>query len=286
VPVRRPSGRELFEALERRLRREIWRIAPLDAVIEVGVQMRCFGPMLATTFGGLPAASGLNVIHGADEPGAAAHRYLREAVSWMSEWEVDFLVSVAAGSEGAEEAELWLNWHGFEQGPVTRKYVRRATLPDVRVPPDVEVIELHENETEGLSTFVPEGYGLPDDSCFLFCGMPEIPGCRCYSAYLDGNEVACGSMLIADGVAVLAFDVTTEYARRRGCHHALLRRRLIDAIEAGCHTIVASAPDEPGKERSAGAASLLSAGFTEAYRSVSWRPPYEHREERAAVWVA
>jgi hypothetical protein len=44
-------------------------------------------------------------------------------------------------------------------------------------------------------------------------------------------------MLIDDGVAQLGLDGTVEGCRRRGCNQALLRRRLLDAAQAGCHTV-------------------------------------------------
>lgn len=272
-----PSADDL-ERLERRFWREIWKIAPLDAVRESGVEMRWFGPLLATAFAELPEVPLLNVIRGAGQPGVARQGYLEEAIDWMQDWGVDFLVPVGETGLGGEQTEAWLNWHGYEQRRVSRTYVRPVAGLDAGDAPGVEVIELPEPvETEGMCEYIVEGLDLPELAEFLFCGLPAVPGWRCYSAYLEGNEVACGSMLILGGTAMLGLDATTPRARRRGCHRALLRRRLADAAAAGCHTAISSALDHPSGGTSAAALSLRAAGFAEACRSTAWQQPLHSR---------
>lgn len=271
---------EFLSALGRAGRRfwgDIWKAAPLDAVREAGVDMRHFGPLLATSFAQLPEAPLLNVIRGAGEPGVATQGYLEEAVAWMREWEVDFLLPVATRGPGVEQTEAWLNWHGYEQRSVSRTYVRPLAEPVEPEPPGVEVVELKPLETEGMCQLIVEGHGLPPLAEFLFCDLPELPGWRCYSGRLDGEEVACGSMLILGGTAVLGLDATTPDARRQGCHRALLRRRLTDAAAVGCHTAISTAFDLPGGGPSAAALSLRATGFVEGCRSVGWQQPLHSR---------
>lgn len=262
-----------LERAECRFRGDIWRAAPTDAVIEAGVQMQWFGPLLATVFADLPEIAGLNVIQGAAEPGALEDGHLREAIEWTREWEVDYLVPVASDRPDSGRAEAWLAGQGYEQGGVVRKYVRGASRPSWRDAPGIEVRKLAPRETEGMSYLAAESLGLPDSVGFLFCDLPELPNWHCYVALLDGLEVACGSMLLVDGIAILGLDATAEQARGRGCHSALLARRLEDAAKAGCHTVLAEACDEPGNGGLAAARNLHRAGFVEAGRSVTWRRP-------------
>jgi GNAT superfamily N-acetyltransferase len=262
-----------FERAERRFRADIWSCAPIDAVLEAGVQARHFGPVLATVFADLPEAPGMNLIQGAAEPGAMEGSHLAEAVEWMRSWEVEFLVPVAADRPGTVEAETWLDRLGCEQSVVVRKYFRgpgRALWPDA---PGVEVRRLAPEEDEGLSVVATEGLRLPDLAGILFFGLPCLPDWQCYVAYLDGEEVACGSMLIDGEIAVLGLDATLHHARGRGCNRALLRRRLNDAARAGAKTVLALALDHPRPGPSAAAARLLDVGFLEAYRSVAWHRP-------------
>jgi GNAT superfamily N-acetyltransferase len=262
---------------ERRFWGDIWKAAPLDAVREAGVEMRRFGPLLATSFAQLPEAPLLNVIRGAGEPGVAKQGYLAEAIAWMQDWGVDFLLPVATAGPGAEQTEAWLNWHGYEQRSVSRTYVRPVAELAETEPPGIEVIELKPLETEGMCLLIVEGYGLPGLAEFLFCDLPELPGWRCYSACLDGQLVACGSMLILGETALLGLDATTPDARRQGCHRALLRRRLADAAAAGCHTAISTAFDLSDGGPSAAALSLRATGFVESCCSVGWQQPLHSR---------
>ena len=231
----------LLERVAQRFRREMWESVTPDAVTESGVQVESFGPVLATAFGDLPEAGCLNQIQGAAEPGAIADGHLVEAIEWMRAFEVDYRVPVAECRPGAAEAEAWLIGHGYEPGGGWVKFVREATPPDLPGTPDVEIFELglDEADGEGLSAIIAEVLDLPITAGTLFFSLPQEEHWRCYTAALlpEDEIVATGSMLIHDGVAQLGPGTTREHARGRGCNTALLRRRLLDAIEAGCHTV-------------------------------------------------
>jgi hypothetical protein len=262
-----------FERTERRFRADLWACAPEDAVVEAGVQAQRFGPVLATSFADLPDAPGLNLIQGAAEPGAVEGSHLADAVEWMRSWEVDFLVPVASDRPDTARAETWLDQRGCEQGLVIRKYFRGAGRALWRDAPGVEVRRLPPEEDEGFSLVVTEGLGLPALASILFFGLPCLPDWRCYVAYLDGEEVAAGAMLLDGDVALLGLDATLLHARGRGCNRALLRRRLEDAAKAGCRTVLAVALDTPQPGPSAAACRLLDVGFMEGHRSVAWQRP-------------
>ena len=67
------------------------------------------------------------------------------------------------------------------------------------------------------------------------CGRP---GWRVYMSFVD-DQPAGGAILQLDGgVATLAGGATLNRFRGRGCQTALLERRLADAAEAGCTTVV------------------------------------------------
>jgi len=264
-----------LELAEQRFREGIWSCVPDVAMLECGVQARWFGPILATVFAELPDAIELNAIQGATEPGAVADGHLDEAVEWMHAWEVDYQVPVAAGRPGTGLAETWLHWHGCEQSAVMRKYVRPASRLPWRDAPGVEVRELPPVPDEGLDCMLTPGLELPFLAGTLFVGLPCQPGWRCYFASVDDVTMACGSMRIENGIAMLGLDVTMSEGRRRGCHSALLRRRLDDAVAAGCQTVFTVLPDDPTRGGSAASRNFRRAGFAEAYREVVWRPPAE-----------
>jgi hypothetical protein len=268
----------LLERVAQRFWRDMWRSVTPDAVTESGVQVKSFGPVQATAFGDLPEVHSLNQIQGAAEPGAIEGGHLAEAVEWMRAWEVDYRVPVAECRPGAKEAEAWLSSRGYEPGNGWMKLVREASPPDQPANPDVTIFELgeHEADGEGLSSIAAETLGLPITAGTLFFSLPQEEQWRCYTAALAPEDeiVATGLLRIDGGVAQLGLGTTLERGRGRGCNTELLRRRLLDAVEAGCHTVLVELGERDPARLSPAYRNLRRAGFEEAYRSRSWqRPP-------------
>jgi hypothetical protein len=270
----------LLERVAQRFWRDMWESVTPDAVTESGVQVQNFGPVQATVFGDLPEVHSLNQVQGAAEPGAIDGGHLAEAVEWMRSWEVDYRVPVAECRPGAEQAESWLSSRGYERGDGWMKMVREASPLHLPANPDVTVFELgeHEADGEGLSSIVADMLELPITAGALFFSLPQAERWRCYTAALAPEEeiVATGSMLIENGIAQFGPGTTLEHGRGRGCNTELLRRRLLDAVEAGCHTVFVELGERDPERISAAYRNLRRAGFEEAYKSRNWQRPALH----------
>lgn len=275
----------LLETVAQRFRRDMWRSVVAEAVTESGVEEARFGPVQATAFGDLPEAPGLNQIQGAAEEGAVEDGCLATAIEWMRAREVDYRVPVAERRPGTKDAEAWLSERGYERGGGWVKLVRPATAPEWPEDPDIEIFELGDDEAdgEGLSSIVAEALELPITAGTLFFSLPQEEDWRCYTAALgpDGEIVATGSMLIVDGIAQIGPGMTLEHARGQGCNTALLRRRLVDAAEAGCHTVFVELGEVGSRILAAAYRGLCRAGFEEAYQSRNWQRPTLHPAESA-----
>jgi GNAT superfamily N-acetyltransferase len=259
-------------AAELHFREGIWGAAPLDAIEELEIRKQWFGPVLATTCAGLPDAAVMNIVQGAAEPGAIEEGHLVAAIEWMRSREVNYLVQVVSDRPQSEEAEAWLAERGYEQGPTMRRYVRSAPESGAKGEAPIEIHKLTAADTEGMSLIFADAIGVSDLATVPLLGLPEVEGWHCYAAYLDGQEVACGSMLLDDGIAMLGLDATVPDARHHGCHSALIERRVADAAAAGCTTIVAESCNVPA-DRAAAGRNFQREGFVEAGRSTAWRRP-------------
>lgn len=270
----------ILERVAQRFRCDMWNSVTADAVTESGVELRRFGPVQVTVFGDLPEAHCLNQIQGAAEPSAISGGHLANAVEWMRSREVDYRVPVAEGRPGTSAAESWLDQRGYERGGGWVKLVRDTSPPDWPEDPSITIYELGEDEAdgEGLSDIVSEAFDLPLTAGTLFFSLPQTSNWRCYTAALgpDAGVVATASMLICDGVAQLGPGATLPDGRRRGCNMALLRRRLVDAAAAGCHTVFVELGEYDAERTSGALRNFLRAGFREAYGSRTWQRPALH----------
>jgi hypothetical protein len=253
-------------------REDLWRTAPSDAVEEAEVRYERFGPILATVFGELPFTSLLNVVQGAAEPEVVELGHLATAIEWLRTWEVDYRVSVASDRPGTRHAEDWLASRGYEPGSTIRRYVHTAPEAIETCPEPVQIRNLRPLETEGMSHIFADALNLPKLATVLMIGLPRWEGWSCYAAYLDGREVACGSMRVSGKLALLGLDATLPDFRDRGCQSALITRRLIDATRTGCDTVAAEVwQGHPASEAAAGV--LEQAGFEEIAGRTNWKRP-------------
>jgi GNAT superfamily N-acetyltransferase len=259
-------------AAELRFREDLWRTAPSDAVQEAEVRMQRFGPILATVFADLPNVTLVNMVLGAAEQAAVDGGHLSAAIEWLRSREVDYLVSVSDDRPGTTAAKDWLASRGYVPGSAMRRYLRPATTRVAEGPARVTIRELGALETEGMSHIVANSLELSGLATVLIFGLPEQEGWRCYSARLDGTEVACGSMLTMNKLALLALDATVPEARGNGCQTALIARRLADAARAGCEDVLAEVCDGHPASPSA-VANLTRAGFLEIPGATNWGRP-------------
>jgi GNAT superfamily N-acetyltransferase len=257
--------------IERLFWRDIWDSVPAPVAAEHGIERRDFGPVQASLVGDLPRVGMLNLIIGAGEPDAIASGQLAAAVEWARSRGVSPYVPVPPGLPSTEAAEAWLAGNGFTQGHSWPKFIRDPHPPRFAAPDGVEVVELSDAAQEPFGMIAATGFGMPAWAAAFFAELPGREGWRCYAALLDGEAQACGAMLIHGGIAELGIGATLEPARHRGCQLALLRRRIVDAADAGCQTLSVEA-GERVEDRPAGSyRNILRAGFKEAYLCPNWR---------------
>ncbi len=272
------AGPVLLDALERRFWLDLWRAPVLDAVEEQRIETRWYGRVQATVVAGMPDEPLLNLVLGAAEPGAVEEGRLARALDWVESLGLDFRVPVTLGRSESAAAEDLLNQRGYVRADGLLRFAHPGSSPHLPEPPEIEVIEVEEF-TEGFSDFPCEGFDLGLTAGSFFDCLPERRGWRCYVA-LDrrGYPVAGASMMLHLGVAQLAFAATSESARGQGIHLALLRRRVRDAIDAGCHTLFAEVEEPLDRldrldRPSAATRNLVRAGFERVEVRPVWRPP-------------
>ncbi|MGE5335918.1 MAG: GNAT family N-acetyltransferase [Nitrososphaerota archaeon] len=248
--------------------RDIWRSVPEPVAAEHGVELRSFGPIQATIVRDLGAVSMLNLVLGATE---GDEEELAAALAWAEGQGAHPYVPVSPGLGGSARAEAWLREHGYERGYAWMKFVRDAHPPRFHAPEGVEVVELAAPDEAPFGAIAAAGFALPAWAADFFAHLPGSDGWRCYVAKVDGEAQGCGAMLIEDGVAELGIGATLEPARGRGCQTALLHRRILDAVEAGCHTLFVETGERVPDRPSASYRNILKAGFEEAYLRPNWR---------------
>jgi GNAT superfamily N-acetyltransferase len=257
-----------LDRVERSFWRDIWQSLPHEAASEHGVELREFGALQVTLTRDLPQVPILNLVLGAPDATAADLDY---AIAWTGEHGVSPCVPVTPALGGSARAESWLREKGFEPGYAWMKFVRDSHPPRFPEPADLEVVELAAADEEPFGTIAATGFGMPAWAAHFFAHLPGRAGWRCYVARVEGKAQGCAAMLIEDGIAEFGIAATLEEARGRGCQTALLRRRIVDAAEAGCHTLFVETGERVPDRPSGSYRNILKAGFEEAYLRPNWQ---------------
>jgi hypothetical protein len=265
------ADRSRLDALEQHLWGDMWDAAPREAARSHGVERRGFGPVQVTAIADLPRAGWQNLVLGAAAPGAVADGHLEEALAWADAIGVDYYVPVTPGLPDSAAAEDWLARNGHERGYAWMKFLRDGSPPEPAERPEPEIVELAAGEGEDFGAIVAAGFELPEWAGPLYAGLPGRAGWRCYVARVDGRPAGCAAMFVDGGIAEFGLAATLEAARGRGCQLALLRRRIADAGDAGCDTLLVETGERVEERPSGSYRNILRAGFAEAYLRPNWK---------------
>lgn len=130
------------------------------------------------------------------------------------------------------------------------------SLPDVSIQiatPDEAGLWLEQNGASG-------DWAEPDGLAFMLIRCTLKPETRLFLARRNGRPVGGGALEIHNGVAALMAAGTQPAFRNQGIHTALLRARLVAAVEAGCD--LAMVHTRPG---AVSQRNVLRAGFQLVY---------------------
>ena len=134
-----PHDPVALDEAEKQFWKGLWDTAVEDAVVDLGIDMVRFGPVVAAVVSEEPAELALNFILGAAAPGAMEDGYLPAAVRWIERHDVEYRVPLSPALPEALAAEGWLREHRYRllKGPA--KLLRDGSPPDLRPPPGIDV---------------------------------------------------------------------------------------------------------------------------------------------------
>ncbi len=133
----------------------------------------------------------------------------------------------------------------------------------------MQVRIIGQNEQEIWAQTAAQGWSEQAEfaaQMLAFCRLNAArQGALSFLAELDGQAIATGSLLIHDGVALLAGASTIPIARNQGAQLAVLESRLRYAAEQGCDLAMMGALPGSTSQRNA-----ERQGFRIAYTRIKW----------------
>ncbi|HDR4865516.1 TPA: GNAT family N-acetyltransferase [Bacillus cereus] len=148
-------------------------------------------------------------------------------------------------AQGTTELFQYLSEKGFYQSSFhTALYSKPKEDPSL-LPSNISVRKLKENEFDIFADIYVRGFNMPSFTKDGVRQNNEIlynkPEWHFFIAEVQNSPAGIGVLYINKGVASLAASATLPEFQRKGCHTALIQKRIKTAIESNCTLIVGQA---------------------------------------------
>jgi GNAT superfamily N-acetyltransferase len=188
---------------------------------------------------------------------AIAAHYAKRNVS-------NYLVHVHPDAQ-PPELLTWLAERGYV--PFRRawaKFVREAE-PVAMPESTLRTERIDSDHGEAFVKIVTEAYALKPEAKTLLNLLPRRPGFSAYTCFVEDEPAAVAAMYTRDDVAWFGFAATRRPFRGRGAQQSLLRRRIEDALAAGCTRFYAETGEPADGEPQHSYHNIQRAGFRRIY---------------------
>jgi hypothetical protein len=174
-------------------------------------------------------------------------------------------------SPNARPRELvsWIEKTGLRKNDSWSKMYRDASpLDPVRT--DLRIQQIDSEHADVFGVTACQGFGIPIARSALLTGTIGAPGWMHYIAWDGDTPAAIAAMRVEGNVGWLGIAATLPAFRNRGAQGALMSRRILDGIDAGCEWLVTETGTETPARPNPSYHNMIRTGFKLAYE----RPNY------------
>lgn len=173
----------------------------------------------------------------------------------------------------ARPAELadWLSAAGYRRHRRWMKFVRGWEAPPAAAT-DLEVRRIGTEHAADFGRIVAEGFDLGDGGAGLVAALVGRPRWHVYMSFAGDEPAGTGALFVDGEIAWLDWGATTRAQRARGSQGAILARRVSDALDLGCRTMLTTTGEWVEGDPQHSYRNILRAGFQEGYLHENYVP--------------
>jgi len=262
-----------LEAIERAELESLHAAAPDDVKVKLGLACEAIGTALVSIAARLPASAivvnraiGLGVDDGERPETVAAiiERYRRASVP-------RYFVHVHPDAR-PPEMRRWLLDSGLEKARGWMKFTRGREAPP-RADSTVTVRRAHPEDMSAFGRIAAAAFDLGDEAVEWIAYLDRAKDWRAYVSVVDGEVAGTGGLFVRDGIGWLDFGATAPRHRGKGAQSALLRQRIVDALDLGCRLVATATGEAVAGDPQHSYNNIKRMGFREAYLRENYAPP-------------
>lgn len=148
-------------------------------------------------------------------------------------------------AQGTTELFQYLSQKGFYQSSFHTALYSLPREDSSLLPSNISVRQLKENEFDIFADIYVRGFNMPSFTKYGVHQNNEIlynkSGWHFFITEVQNTPASIGVLYINKGVASLAASATLPEFQRKGCHTALIQKRIETAVASNCNLIVGQA---------------------------------------------
>ena len=262
-----------IEAVERAALEDLTAAAAGDLVGELGAASGPIGSAFVATFGALPESSvvanrviglGLSAPATEEELDRIVERYATAGVG-------RYFVHLHPDAAPAE-IEAWLGDRGLAPARAWMKFRRGREMPPA-VATDLEIRPAGPGDAAAFGRIEADAFDVGTIAAPWLARLVGRPDWHIYMSFADGEPAGAGALFVRDGVGWLDWGATAPAFRGRRGQSALLRRRIVDALDLGCRLLATETGEEVPGEPQISYHNILKMGFAPAYARANFALP-------------
>jgi GNAT superfamily N-acetyltransferase len=262
-----------IEEVERAALEDLNAAASGDLAVGLRKQSTVVGSAFASLFAALPSSAivvnraiGLGLSRAEDRHtiDALVDLYAKAGVA-------RYFVHVHPQSRPSEIGD-WLLSRGLEQARSWMKFRRGREAPPA-VTTTLEVRAAAAGDAESFGRIEADAFDLGAAGAPLLARLVGRPDWHIYMSFDGDKPAGAGALYVKYGIGWLDWAATAPAYRGRGSQSALMRRRILDALDLGCRLIVTATGEEVPGDPQISYKNILKMGFEPAYLRKNYAPP-------------
>jgi GNAT superfamily N-acetyltransferase len=237
------------------------------------MQSKTVGSAFVSAFGALPATAVVaNRTIGFGLSSAETKQNLEAIVACYATARVArYFVHVHPDAK-PDGIDNWLHEHGLEEARAWVKFTRgREAPPEVNT--SLTIREAQAGDATAFGQIEADAFDLGDIGAPWIAKMVGRPNWHVYMSFEGETPAGAGALYVENGIGWLDWGATAPAFRGRGGQSALLRRRILHALDLGCHLIGTTTGEEIPGDPQVSYKNIVKMGFKPAYVRKNYAPP-------------
>ena len=240
---------------------------------DLGLRLEKVGTAWVSIAGALPASAiVINRAVGLGVDAAESRETVERIVELYREAGVErYFVHLHPNARPAD-LRSWLEASGLVKARAWEKSVReRQSPPDVRT--DLRVRKARPEDAKAFGRIIADAFDLGGSAAPWIGKLIGRPGWHVYMSFDGDTPAGTGTMFVRDGIAWLDWGATAPPFRRRGGQAAVLRRRILDALDLECRSMVTATGEEVEGDPQHSYNNIIRMGFRPHTLRDNYEPP-------------